>query len=140
MQETPSTPAASRRYSDMQLDLSVASMLRIGVTLSAAVVLCGGLWELRHPWRPIPDYAHFRAIEPALRSVPGVVAAAGRRAPGQSRAIIQLGLLLLIATPVARVALCVVGFARQKSWLYVWISLLVLAVLVWSMLSAFHRA
>lgn len=139
-QEADGTAPEESRYTDTQLDLSVAAMLRIGLTVSSLIVLAGGLWELRHPMRALPDYTHFRAVEPALRSVPGTFLAALRPVAGQSRAIIQVGLLLLIATPIARVGLCAVGFARQRSWLYVGISLLVLGVLVWSVAGAFHRA
>ena len=49
---------------------------------------------------------------------------------GHGRAIVQLGLLLLIATPVARVVFCAVAFARRRDWVYVLIPLVVLGVLV----------
>jgi len=49
--------------------------------------------------------------------------------------IIQLGLLLLIATPVARVAFSVVAFAAERDWLYVAITLIVLAILIYSLTS-----
>ena len=47
--------------------------------------------------------------------------------------MIQFGLLLLIATPVARVVLCVIGFARQRDRLYVVVSSVVLLVLIYSL-------
>jgi uncharacterized membrane protein len=121
---------------DTALERSVAGMLRIGVTLAAVIVLSGGAWLLRHPLRPIPDVYHFHSVEPSLRSLRGVTVAAFSRRPGQSRAIIQFGLLVLIATPIARVALCVFEFTRQRSWLYVGISAFVLAVLLWSLFGA----
>ena len=52
---------------------------------------------------------------------------------GDSRSIIQLGLLLLIATPIARVVFAVAGFLFEKDWLYVAVSLLVLAILLYSL-------
>jgi uncharacterized membrane protein len=45
----------------------------------------------------------------------------------------QLGLLLLIATPVARVAFSVFAFALQRDRLYVVVTLAVLGVLAFSM-------
>jgi uncharacterized membrane protein len=51
----------------------------------------------------------------------------------RGRGIIQLGLLLLIATPVARVAFSVVAFALERDRLYVGITLIVLAVLAFSL-------
>jgi len=53
-----------------------------------------------------------------------------------ARGLIQLGLLLLIATPMARVAFSVIGFALEKDWLYVGITLLVLALLIYSLSSS----
>jgi uncharacterized membrane protein len=47
--------------------------------------------------------------------------------------LIQLGLLLLIATPVARVAFSVAAFAMQRDRLYVVVALIVLAVLMYSL-------
>jgi uncharacterized membrane protein len=47
--------------------------------------------------------------------------------------LIQLGLLLLIATPVARVAFSVAVFAMQRDRLYVVVALIVLAVLMYSL-------
>jgi uncharacterized membrane protein len=51
------------------------------------------------------------------------------------RGLIPLGLLLLIATPVARVAFSVVAFARQRDATYVAITFTVLALLLYSLFS-----
>ncbi len=51
----------------------------------------------------------------------------------QPQAVITLGLLLLIATPVMRVAVSVVAFAIEKDRRYVVITLLVLGILLASM-------
>jgi uncharacterized membrane protein len=78
-----------------------------------------------------PASFHIFAGEPAgLRTVGGVIAGVAR---GDSASIIQLGVLLLIATPVARVFISVIGFARERDWMYVACSLLVLALLVYSL-------
>jgi uncharacterized membrane protein len=53
-----------------------------------------------------------------------------------ARAIIQLGLLLLIATPVARVAFSAVAFAIEHDYMYVVITLIVLAILSYSLFSS----
>jgi uncharacterized membrane protein len=115
---------------DQELDITVAAMLRFGVSLAAAVVLAGGALLLRHPWSAIPDYTHFHAGDPQMRSLRGIVRGVMHAEP---RSIIQLGLVVLIATPVARVVFCVVGFARQRDRLYVGVSSLVLAVLIYSL-------
>ena len=47
--------------------------------------------------------------------------------------MIQLGLLVLIATPIARVAFSLVAFALQRDRIYVIVTLIVLAVLLYSL-------
>ena len=47
---------------DHEIDLSVAAMLRFGVTSAAIVAAAGGLLYLRHPNLPVPDYSHFHAL------------------------------------------------------------------------------
>ena len=117
------------RPSDQDLDVSVAVVLRIGVTLSAAVVILGGILLGNHLLGAVPDYTHFQPGDPGLRSVMGIVQGAVNFTP---KSVIQLGLLLLIATPVARVVLCIVGFARQRNILYVAVSTVVFAILILS--------
>ena len=121
------------RPSDQDLDISVAVVLRIGVTLSAAVVLLGGVLLGKHLFGAVPDYTHFQLGDPGLRSVMGIVQGAMNFTP---KSVIQLGLLLLIATPVARVVLCIVGFARQRNVLYLVVSTIVLVILGLSFLKA----
>jgi uncharacterized membrane protein len=72
----------------------------------------------------------FAGEPPELRTIAGILA--GVRT-FHGRNIIQLGLLVLIATPVARVAFSVVAFALERDWLYVGITLLVLVVLLFSL-------
>ena len=48
----------------------------------------------------------------------------------------QLGLLLLVATPMARVVAALVGFVRQRDLVYVVVSSLVLATLLYSLLAS----
>jgi uncharacterized membrane protein len=121
------------RPSDQDLDVSVAVVLRIGVTVSAAVVILGGLLLGNHLFGAVPDYTHFQPGDPGLRSVMGIVQGAVNFSP---KSVIQLGLLLLIATPVARVILCVIGFARQHNILYVAVSTVVLVILILSFFRA----
>lgn len=122
-----------KRPTDHELDLAVAGMLRFGVTLAALVVLGGGVFYLKQQWRTIPNYSHFQVPNESLRSIGGVIRGAFHLEP---RHIIQLGLLLLIATPVARVVYCVIGFARQRDRLYIAVSGIVLVVLLYSLTKA----
>jgi uncharacterized membrane protein len=116
---------------DKQVDQIIGNLLRIGVTLSALVVLAGGVaYLIFHPGAT----QNFRAFsgEPAeLRSVSAIVK--GSLAL-HSVQIIQLGLLLLIITPVARVIFSVLAFALQRDRTYVIVTLIVLSLLLYSIL------
>lgn len=127
--------SVERRPTDKEIELSVANMLRAGVIASAVMVLAGGLWLLRHPFAPIPDYTHFNPGDPSLRTLGGVLGGALHR---HARHLIQLGILVLIATPLVRVIFCLIGFARQKDKLYVSVSLTVLLVLIYSLARVAH--
>ncbi len=119
-----------KRPTDQDLDVSVAGMLRFGVTLAAIVVLVGGIQSIRHRPPALPDYADFHAVNASMRTMSGILNGVRHLDP---KCIIQFGLVLLIATPVARVVYCVVGFARQRNWLYVAFSFTVLLILTYSL-------
>ena len=58
---------------------------------------------------------------------------------GHSAALIQLGLVVLIAVPIARVAISIVAYALERDWLYCLVTTLVLAVLLFSLLGGAIR-
>jgi uncharacterized membrane protein len=124
---------AVEKWTDQRVEVIVGNLLRTGVLLSGAVVLCGAIIYLaRHGLSPA-DYHVFRGEPTDLRSIGGII----RNAAGwHGRGIIQLGLLLLIATPVARVAFAVYGFAAERDRMYVAFTLIVLAVLLYSLIGS----
>jgi len=114
-----------------ELDRLIGRLLQIGVLLAALVVAIGGIALLaRHGGSPA-DFRSFTGEQAGLTSFGGILR--GMLA-GDPRAIIQLGLVLLIATPVARVALTLGSFIHQKDKLYVGITALVLGVLLYGLL------
>jgi uncharacterized membrane protein len=116
---------------DVRIEQTVGILLRVGVTLAAVVVLCGGaLYLIQHGDEPRPEYKPFKGEPPELCSPVGIVKDA---TTGESRGIIQLGLLLLLATPIARVLFSVFAFARQRDHLYVALTLVVLTLLLASL-------
>jgi uncharacterized membrane protein len=122
----------TRIISGWRLENVLGNLLRIGVFLSGLVVLGGGaLYLVRHGREPFV-YEIFRGEPSNLRSIEGIIDSVKSVS---ARGIIQLGLLMLIATPVARVAFSVGGFALEKDWKYVVMTLVVLTVLVYSILS-----
>lgn len=106
-------------------------LLRTGVIAACILMFAGAvLYLLRHGGER-ESYAAFRGQPTALESVSGILSAA--RA-GEARGIIQLSVLLLIATPVMRVAFAVWAFARQKQWIFSLVSLTVLGLLAFGLL------
>lgn len=116
--------------SDAGIERGVARWLKAGVLLAATVVLAGGGAYLLASGSAPFALRTFRGEPAELRSLAGV--AAGARAL-DSRAVIQLGIVLLIATPIARVALTLVAFLRQRDRLYVALTATVLALLLFSL-------
>ncbi|MBI3990079.1 MAG: DUF1634 domain-containing protein [candidate division NC10 bacterium] len=123
-------PQTHRPWTDEQVEQIVGNLLRTGVIVAALVVLVGGVLYLVRHGATSPDYQVFRGEPADLRSVSGIVTDALSL---RSRGVIQLGLLLLIATPVARVAFSVFAFARQHDRPYVLVTLIVLALLISSL-------
>ncbi len=138
MSEQPHPNLAENRlpgWSDYRIDQVIGNLLRIGVIASAVVVLAGGvLFLLREGRQPSPDLRTFREEPEELRR-PGAILQ--ETATLNSRALIMLGLLLLIATPVARVIFSIFAFALQRDYLYVLFTVLVLAVLLYSLFSGY---
>jgi uncharacterized membrane protein len=119
--------------SEKSFETWIGRLLRVGVILAAAVVLTGGVLHLVKYGIEQPMYRIYSGEPAELRYVSNIFHDAVTL---HSRGIIQLGLLILIATPVARVAFSVVAFATEKDWLYVTITLIVLGVLIYSLSSA----
>jgi uncharacterized membrane protein len=118
------------RWTDHQIETVIGNLLRAGVLVAGAVVAFGAAIFFARHGREIPHYRIFVGEPAELRSVRGIVAQA---ASLYGRNIIQLGLLFLIATPVARVAFSVVAFALERDRLYIGVTLIVLAVLLFSL-------
>lgn len=119
------------QFSDEKLELIMGNLLRIGVMIAALVVFAGGCIYLLHQGDSQADYRNFHGEPASLRTVQGI---AEEAAALHSAGIIQLGLLLLIATPVMRVVFAVVGFALERDYLYTIVSVIVLGVLMYSFL------
>jgi uncharacterized membrane protein len=119
------------RLTDEKLEIAIGRMLQAGVMLAALVVLVGGVLYLRQSSGAArPDYWHFHGVSGDLRSPAGIVKLA---AHGDAGGLIQLGLLVLIATPIFRVVVAGVGFLMERDRMYVWVSVAVLAVLIFSL-------
>jgi uncharacterized membrane protein len=119
------------RYSDHAVEQFVGRLLQLGVLIAAVVVLAGGALLLAQHGSSLAAFSTFRGEPDALRSIGGIVHGV---VSFRSEAIVQLGLLLLIVTPVARVAFTLVAFILQRDRTYVLITTLVLALLLYGLI------
>jgi len=116
---------------DADVQQAVGNLLRGGVLLAAAVVLAGGVLFLLRHGGAVPDYRVFRGEPVVLRALGGILR---DTFTGSGRGMMQLGVLLLVATPVARVAFTAVAFALERDRTYVLVALLVLSLLLKSLI------
>jgi uncharacterized membrane protein len=120
------------KMSDYDIEAVMGRLLITGVIISGSLILIGGIYYLIQHGFSIPHFKTFRGEPSNLRSVSQIFKGVIHL---DSLSIIQLGLLLLIATPVARVVFAVIGFFIEKDFLYVIISLIVLAIIAYSIFS-----
>lgn len=114
------------------IQLLIARTLRWGVGIACALAVVGGamfLWQ--HGGEPMKDYTHFPADAESSRTayttLEGIFSGVmGLTAVGW----IQLGVVVLLLTPMMRVALSLVDFVKERDWLYAFITAVVLAVII----------
>lgn len=116
---------------DKDMQKIIGSILRYGVLCSAICVIVGGILLLADNSSQLADYSSFHGARMEFRSLDGifngVLALKGD-------AIIQLGAVILMATPIARVLFSLFAFAVERDYLYVVITLIVLSIIFYSML------
>jgi uncharacterized membrane protein len=117
-------------WSDRAVDERLGRLLQIGVVLAGSVVSIGAVLYLWRHGHEIVDYSQFRGEPEELRTVSGIIRSTR---DGRARGLIQLGLLLLVATPIARVAFAGYAFARQRDWFYVAVTVCVLLFLLFGL-------
>ncbi|MHB8079592.1 MAG: DUF1634 domain-containing protein [Candidatus Krumholzibacteriia bacterium] len=119
-----------QRWPDERMERIIGNLLRTGVFLSTLLVFAGAaLYLFRHA-ADHPDFRLFLGEPRQLRGITGIAREAfALHGPG----LIQLGLLVLIATPLARVAFSVFAFAAQRDRTYVVVTLIVLGILCFSL-------
>ncbi len=114
------------------MQVVIGWVLRLGVFVSMAIVLMGGILYLYRHGHATTDYSTFKGVPDFVQTLPGIIHGI---ATLRGRAIIQAGIILLIATPVVRVAFSAVGFILEKDRLYTVITFIVLLIIIISALS-----
>ncbi len=126
---------ATVHRADQRIDEIMGGLLRTGVVLAAAIVLVGGVVYVTRHRLPAINYRVFQGEPAGLRTISGIFHEA---LAFQGRGLIQLGLLALIATPVARVAFSFFAFLYQRDWTYVLVTVGVLGLLIYSLLGGYR--
>lgn len=123
----------NKSQSGQQLENILSNLLGHGVLIASTVVFAGGmLYLIRHGFEPA-EYHRFRGTPSQFCSPMGVINAIFS---GSGRGIIQLGLLILISVPILRVVISFLVFMFQRKFTYVVMTLLVIATISYSLVSA----
>jgi uncharacterized membrane protein len=124
-----SEPGSGRGWTGDEIDRIIGNLLRFGLLLSAAVVVAGAaIYLARHGSQTI-SYHVFSRNPPDFRLVENVLGAGARF---RGRGFIMAGLVLLVATPVARVAFSVLAFLRRRDYVFAAVTVFVLTILLFS--------
>jgi uncharacterized membrane protein len=118
---------------DQRIEVLIGTLLRTGVILAASVVFVGAILYLVRHGHEVPNYTAFHGEPERFKNVWEIISGAMALS---ARDVIQFGLLLLIATPVARVVFSAVAFAIERDYLYVVITLVVLGILLYSLVGS----
>jgi uncharacterized membrane protein len=117
---------------DERIAQTVSVILRAGVLISGSVVLAGGIYFLVRHGHESVHFAAFQSQPEIDRVVHQIVLGAVHL---RARSVIQLGMLLLIATPLVRVGVSLVDFAFERDWKYVAITAVVFCLLMYGLIS-----
>jgi len=124
--------AQKTHFKDTDMQVVIGWVLRIGVIVSISIVFFGGVIFLYRHGHEVADHRKFIGIPYFIQSISGIF---NGIITFRGQAIIQFGIILLIATPILRVIFSTIGFVLEKDKLYIAISLLVLLIIFISMLT-----
>jgi uncharacterized membrane protein len=116
---------------DQIIDAIMGRLLQVGVTAAALFVFLGGVIYLSDHASPTVNYHVFSGEPAEYRTLSGIALDAFTL---HGRGLIQFGLLILIATPIARVCYSALAFLFERDWKYVTFTLVVLSLLLYSLL------
>lgn len=121
------------KLSEYQFEQIIGNFLRIGVILAASIVLIGGTIFLFRHAAELPEHHVFHGEPREWSTLAGIFS---NNTLKHGQAIIMVGLLALILTPITRVALSLIAFALERDWMYVGFTAIVLTLLLYSLLAA----
>jgi uncharacterized membrane protein len=122
----------TNKFKDKDMQAIIGWVLRAGVFVSMLVVFIGGVIYLYRHGQTIANYHEFKGIPDFVHSASGIINGIVHL---RGRAIIQAGIILLIATPIVRVVFSAIGFIIEKDHLYTGITFIVLLIILISAFS-----
>jgi uncharacterized membrane protein len=135
MTVTSGVPASERHGEEKVrgIELAISLVLRLGVTLSVAVIVVGlALMFVHHSqYATFTGRFSYHRLTSTTTRFPHTFSQLGASlAAGQGRGIVVVGVLLLILTPVVRVAVSVIAFVHEKDPVMTAVTLFVLVALI----------
>jgi hypothetical protein len=124
----------------MDIQQLIGNTLRWGVILACLLATIGGVYYLmEHGLDPVPDYRHFDIASAAAQTNYTTLGGLWQGIlHGDAASCVQVGVIVLILTPIARVVLALFDFIVEQDWLYVSITAIVLAVIISNSLGGVH--
>jgi uncharacterized membrane protein len=121
-----------KKFKDRDMQVLLGHVLRAGTIISVSIVFIGGIFFIYRHGQSITDYHKFNGIPNFVQTASGIFHGIWAL---KGQAMIQLGIALLIATPIIRIIFSAIGFVLEKDYMYLGISLLVLGIIFFSMMS-----
>jgi uncharacterized membrane protein len=120
-----------KTFVDSDIQVFIGKQLRMGVMIACAIAIVGGIYYLcRHGLEATPKYSRFLGEPDMYTTIAGIFNGIFAL---KARCIIQFGVVVLLATPIFRVFFSLIAFMKEKDWMYVFITALVLGVIIFSM-------
>ena len=125
----------------MDIQQLIGNTLRWGVILACLLATIGGVYYLmEHGLDPVPDYRHFDIASAAAQTNYTTLGGLWQGIlHGDAASCVQVGVIVLILTPIARVVLSLFDFIVEQDWLYVAITAIVLTVIISNSLGGVHH-
>src|ERR1700744_3444620 len=120
------------KFKDTDMQSIIGWVLRIGVFASMLVVFIGGVIYLYRHGHESANFHQFKGIPDFIRTEPGIL---NGILTFRGRAIVQAGIILLIATPIMRIIFSAIGFVLERDYLYIGITIIVLGIIFFSMMT-----
>lgn len=118
------------KWGDPDMELIISRIMRYGIVVASTIVLIGCVTFLIKYGSTRPQYGKFTGQPEQFTNVPGIISSLNSMS---GRGLIEFGLLVLISIPVMRVAFSIVSFMVEKDRTYVFITLIVFALLLFSL-------